>query len=597
MPVRRNRLNALLLAITCGLPMSATPADACGLTDWLYGRPAVAQQTAFYAPVATSSSTVALPISPTLTPTTATAYRPLLAPQTFATTQPLSVSPSSPLTSALRPAAAPTNFWGLNGPAPTVTAARPVVIDNPSVYTGRPVVNLRGTNALRGVSPATNFGASNIYPTTPFPGTVTAARPVLPGQTSFSVPANALTLPATTLPVAAAPRPTLGGGLRRFFGSLFGTNYRTTVNRVPTTFYRPVTTLNPVTGTPVTTQQACTGVQAFAQRTPIAGVNAFGNLPAGAVPVGSPIPVSGSGVCTTSTIGGFGSVAQAGATMTMPNQGFSSSSLVPTTPPADLASPATAMPNSAGSSMAPLTQSPSGNPGFQSGDDFTPVERPELAPGRQSELRPPSDVNPFAPESIAERRQRLQEELRRLDEEAEMEGSSADEDSSYWTLPRDEDTHAMVRPQRRSRPVSRLDQNETMTRYRSLAASPEPRSAHSSETDRESPSRFSSDLRYRAEPIRGMESESGSQSREHLSRDRYRTLVAPPLAQAIESSDRQPSSRHRARRSVEAREIGLVRYDEVRVPTRRDSSADTAPSRTFPTQPVVQRDATWKPVR
>jgi hypothetical protein len=46
-------------------------------------------------------------------------------------------------------------------------------------------------------------------------------------------------------------------------------SYQTTLNKVPTTYYRPVTTLDPNTGTTVTTLQPCTSYQQQVLRTPL----------------------------------------------------------------------------------------------------------------------------------------------------------------------------------------------------------------------------------------------------------------------------------------------------------------------------------------
>ncbi len=46
-------------------------------------------------------------------------------------------------------------------------------------------------------------------------------------------------------------------------------SYQTTLNNVPTTYYRPVTTLDPNTGTTFTSLQPCTSYQQQVLRTPL----------------------------------------------------------------------------------------------------------------------------------------------------------------------------------------------------------------------------------------------------------------------------------------------------------------------------------------
>ena len=80
----------------------------------------------------------------------------------------------------------------------------------------------------------------------------TAAMPVavVPPYASNAAPLGGMNIPQSV--VAALP----AGG------------YQTVLNKVPTTYYRPVTSLDPVTGTTITTLQPCTSYQHQALRVP-----------------------------------------------------------------------------------------------------------------------------------------------------------------------------------------------------------------------------------------------------------------------------------------------------------------------------------------
>jgi hypothetical protein len=592
--------------------------------------------------------------------TPASAFQPQATLQTMPQVQPQT---QLPLVSAYRPffGAFPNaatgspipagNFWGSSGMSPTVTANRPALLDNPSVYTGQPVNSLgyapdQGiANQLRGVSPATNFGATNTYPTTDAYATGYGSY-----RLGTAAPASAYAANPYAAGAYTANRPTLGGGLQRFFGSLFGTNYQTSYYTAPTTYYRPAQMVDPMTGTTITTQRPCTGYEQLVQRTPISGLQPFTNVPAGAVPVGPPVLMStqtcGDGTCNTSAMGAaggldpFGSVAQASAMqpigeMTpLTDYGQSTSPLVRV--PSGYNPYATAMDagqsmTQSGSGYAPLTQSPVGQAGYQAGDDYTPMEQPRLdeAPRAQFRASPELDRGSRYEDDLREQESARDEELRLRDEELRLkdelrlkEESRIKQDDyrsrqpsskelrekakdSYWGLPRDEDTTAMVRPRSQN-----SDLVETTSRFKTTApATPPSLGGYRSE--------FVPGLGSSVEPIRGLDTDtrkrpstsvapsSVTPSSEAPRSDRYRTLVAPPLVEGQatverpsferpsfegQSYNRQSSGRQTQDaklRDVELHEVGLVRYEEPLLPTRREV---TAPK-------PVQRDATWKPVR
>ena len=224
------RLSIALLTIVTSATAS-TQALACRLTDRLFGR---TPYVVGYAPVATGPYTVG--------------YAPAVV-----TTTP------APSTSVLRPALTP---------APVVSngayqAQRPTYYDNPSVYTGQPVARTQSYRApltpLRGSTPASSYmGTNNAYAATPTYSSnyaaaqVSTTSPGLPLQVTTPTGTPATAIPATPVAPVFAPAQPQVGGLGRFFGSLYGTNYRSSYYRAPITYYRPVTSVDPVSGTTVT---------------------------------------------------------------------------------------------------------------------------------------------------------------------------------------------------------------------------------------------------------------------------------------------------------------------------------------------------------
>ncbi|QDT09308.1 hypothetical protein [Planctomycetes bacterium K23_9] len=156
--------------------------------------------------------------------------------------------------------------------------------------------------ALRGANTTSNpfYGTGNVYPNT-F-GAV--PQPYAAGYgTSQITPAASLNGPVIDPLFPNAPRPRVGG-LARFFGSLLGTNYQSSYYRAPITYYRPMTAVDPITGTTVTTQQACSSYVQQLQRTPYNSFQpgggllpgGFGNQGTTVTPIGPPMPC-GSGGC------------------------------------------------------------------------------------------------------------------------------------------------------------------------------------------------------------------------------------------------------------------------------------------------------------
>lgn len=229
MPARgkRRTLIALIATAVATLPLDTPRASACCLTDWLYGR----QPTYAAAPV---PITTGMPYTASYTPYTAS-YAPSTASYTAGYTPLLTGGGTNSAYSVQRPA------YGA------------VPLNNPSVYTGMPVAT-----GYRGLStPANSFyGTGNVYPNN-YPsasGGVTAMRPAVGPSVS---------------PTTGYPTP-IRSGLSRFFSSLLGTGYRTSYYTAPITYYRPATSVDPITGTTVTVQQPCASTVQQLQRTPYA---------------------------------------------------------------------------------------------------------------------------------------------------------------------------------------------------------------------------------------------------------------------------------------------------------------------------------------
>jgi len=297
------------LAVLAAVLFAASQQSArAGCLDWLFGRHQT--QAAYYPP--------AYP--------TATAYGPAGAP----------VPAASGVVQAQRPA------YGYGAAVPVQT------FDNPSVYTGLPTGTMSSPAATVEVQrlPVTSsFSATPGYTATPrytatpgytatpnvgggptaygsvdsyrLPITSSNALPIestLRGNagvnpitsplysanypsnvaaTTYNAPTTYGTTPAV-LPVAPAPRWTFGSGLRRFFNSLLGrdTNYTTSYYTAPITYYRPASTVDPVTGTTVTVQRPCSSYVQQLQRVPY---NSFQPTQASPLPT-TAVPLPGSSV-------------------------------------------------------------------------------------------------------------------------------------------------------------------------------------------------------------------------------------------------------------------------------------------------------------
>ncbi|TWT68146.1 hypothetical protein [Crateriforma conspicua] len=295
MPFRHTKIALLAAALT---PLSGSVADACCLTDWLYGRP-----TPVYA-----AGYAGYP--------TYTAARP---PGSLPIATPVVGQPAyNAQTSYMLPITTPT--------ASAYSLQRPTYsIDNPSVYTGQPVTSAYTANSVplstyRGATTTSNpiYGTGNVYPTnyqarTSYQVPVTTLPPTVNSGAAGVVPVPPSALPATGVaPVYATPVQPRESGLRRFFSNLFGTNYRSSYYPAPVTYYRPATTVDPITGTTVTIQQGCASTVQQLQRTPYNSLQApMGGATTTVLPPPTTIVPSTGGTCQT-TPGYGGNIGQVG---------------------------------------------------------------------------------------------------------------------------------------------------------------------------------------------------------------------------------------------------------------------------------------------
>ena len=216
MSTARRQLAARLALIAATSAATATPADACCLTDYLFGRSAV--------PVAT------MPVPVTTSQPFVTQGQPFVAGRAPIYTGPVVGSSVLPLAQNNSVFAPP--------------------LDNPSVYTGQPVIS-----NYRGVATTSNpfYGTGNVYP-----DAYAAARPAVAAG-------SVQTLRVPVVPVTPGPR----GGLARFFSSIFGTDYQSRYVPAETTYYRPQIAYSPVNSAPTVIQQGCTSSTDLLQRSAV----------------------------------------------------------------------------------------------------------------------------------------------------------------------------------------------------------------------------------------------------------------------------------------------------------------------------------------
>ncbi|MCG8649734.1 MAG: hypothetical protein MI861_07870 [Pirellulales bacterium] len=379
---------SIILATIFVVPQFPTTASAGRLLDWLFGRREVVY-VAQYPTVATSSPFGTVPAGAPASNGAFQVQRPAYFDNPSVYTG-LPVNTNLPV------------IWNrptlFGGPA---VSARPVITAAPSAYpvyqlpagsTGIPLTTqsslttsarvpiagtLRGTGTLhRTGTPLAGSGTiitSNFQAAAPNGTTVISPTTNQPSNSTVVTGTPLTSVPATNVTplFVNTPQPRVGG-LARFFSSLLGTNYRTTYYRAPITYYRPVTTVDPITGATITVQQPCASYVQQLQRIPYSTFQgATGTVvaqPGASCQVISPL--------STTTYPPLGNVGQVGGLIA---PGTSGVTQIPTVAPGLNPQP----------NLAPLL----GTPGA-SRDDLAPMNPPQLqsSPNQsspQQTLRPP----------------------------------------------------------------------------------------------------------------------------------------------------------------------------------------------------------------
>jgi hypothetical protein len=348
---------------------AAPAANACCLTDWLYGKqPAYV---AGYAPVAGAPVTTITTI-----PGPAVGAPAIAPPPGYSANYPGYTAGYTPLmTTPPSTTVLPLSSAGSYSPSQAYSLQRPaygaVPLDNPSVYTGLPTVGSPVASGYRGaVSTGSAFmGTGNVYPNSSYATSPAGVQPV----TAYR--------PATGYPPANSYPTPIRSGLSRFFNSLLGTGYRSSYYTAPITYYRPATTMDPVTGTTVTVQRACESTVQQLQRTPYTTFQGLATQPT----MVAPTPVD---PCMT-TVDSCG-VASSMAPVVSP-YGASPYSALPPTSSAPAGSYA-AQPSWSGgpsASSIPSTIDPNGYGGVAQTGDLQPLAPP---------VSSPSELQPFNPQ-------------------------------------------------------------------------------------------------------------------------------------------------------------------------------------------------------
>ena len=446
---------ALLLLTVCSTAANAqwpttVAAPAYGAATVNGASPVYGATPAYTSPTYTSSA-------PAYVAGTATAVAPaaVVAPTVTYTTPVRSYRPAATPYYGVAPVTASTQTIS-NG---AYSAQRPAYFDNPSVYTGQPT---RGSVQASYMAPTQVQSYSLSQDLQPGITNVVTAYSG-PPITAPPITAPPVLTPAPMPYAAAPPAPKREGCLSRFCSKLFGTGYTTSYYRAPVTYYRPVTTMNPATGTMVTVQQPCTSYEQQVQRNPFTtvlpannttpinncqpgcpcppGVNACNTIPSynQSATFGQPAPISQTPYSGIGQAGALGTgdyqampipaIPPAGAMGTQPTN----PNLSPLTGPPPTLAPPTA-PTAAGT-LAPPT-APSGS----TANDLAPVQRPTLN----------KPATPDAPKTDAPTTDRTSP--------SEKPESTDGNDAARWRLQRPADSTAMIQSQ-----TSRLSQPDPVS--------------------------------------------------------------------------------------------------------------------------------------
>lgn len=399
-----------------------------------------------YAPVTTPATAVAVPNTSVTAPAVnalpatssySSAYAPpYLTGYTPARTPYLGVAPTAtmPVTTTI----------GTNG---AYQAQRPSYVDNPSVYTGLPVTGNVQTSFR---APLSTASVATAFPTTTYQAGYAAYQGIPTTQTvavpaNTGIPAAAVATPAVPV-YPSTPPASSGGCLSRFCQKLFGTGYTTSYYRAPVTYYRPVTTISPTTGTAVTVQQPCTAYEQQVQRTPFTTFQPSPLTPPPSNCGSANCGPSAADSCNTMQpgfgtptptpfgappVGGIGQVNAIGS-------GDSQTVPIPSIPPSGQG-----YPSSGSQNLAPLTGTPPtvASPGF---GQYQPA-----APSTTAPTAPPSTAPPTTPGTSGDMAPVDQPSLNKAptgEASEEKDTNQTSRPPSYWQLQNAEDSTAMISP-------------------------------------------------------------------------------------------------------------------------------------------------------
>ncbi|TWU47908.1 hypothetical protein [Rubripirellula reticaptiva] len=569
MSTRRLSIALLVLGITGAA--ASDSASACCLTDWLFGRTAT-PYSAGYAPYGAS-------------------YTPIGSPQILTT--PIGSTPYSAGYAPNYPANYASGYTALPLTPPAYSsgvfqAQRPAYYDNPSVYTGLPTAanaqaaySVPITSNYRGgmAASAGNIGAANTYPNSAYSsGMPINSSYASPYSANYQSAAPASMLPTTQVtPLFPPQQQPVRSGLSRFFGSIFGTNYNSSYYRAPVTYYRPVTSVDPMLGTTVTVQRPCTSTITQVQRTPYSSMLATQPAPIYGQPSSDcqtqPGMYGPSGYSQVNPYGqqAIGGVGQASAIGTSPSQ-FTVP--IPSTAPS--------LPsdygygNSNQPTVSPLTGSPS-DPRPQSGaGDLAPIDQPRLDSYQRSETSSRQDYDSDyapAPPSYSAPSYSAPNYLDPQPSAAPTPTETQPREAapkSYWQLQDADDSTAMIRAE---------------TQPRATATAPR----FSAPRD---PASLTLPSFTAAEPIRAPGNEpspfeSLDATRSGVSRANFEAPPLPP-ARSYPPADANSASSRSKWQGTPAREVALVRNET----TRNENAVRPAAAAPKP-KAEPKRDSRW----
>jgi hypothetical protein len=396
---------AALAVLLAGWQLVGGPQAArAGCLDWLFGRHST--QTAYYPTTANYAAAYPPAYAAAYPPATTGVIQSQRPAYGLGATVPVqtfdnpSVYTGLPTGTAVAP---PTSVEVQRLPATTTTPSPTTVgpAYSPPSYGAAPATSLDSVDSYRlplsspGTAPiaSTLRGNAGVNPIASSPYAAYSpptAAPAAVAATNYTAAAT----PPAVLPVAPQRRWTFGSGLRRFFNSLLGrdTNYVTSYYTAPITYYRPASTVDPVTGTTVTVQQPCSSYVQQLQRVPYSSFQLQPNTP-GALPTTPPATTAAPttiapDACSPSMLGS-----------TMPPPSFPPSSTPGTFAPPSGVGQVGGQTDPSGSFVTPIPSTvPGGSPNTAPLRGSDPVSGAEDPSDRQQIPQPRLEVQSERPE-------------------------------------------------------------------------------------------------------------------------------------------------------------------------------------------------------